>query len=133
MKTEEMIRELRRLEEAHKNDFVGTCETNWSLMCHDVANWLEELLATQEPRVMTLNEVANAPEKSVVWLELKPDDAFKYEIYPFVGSGAGWYSCYCSANTSPMFTNADEEEYGVTFRCWTSRPDEKRMAETPWD
>jgi len=45
MKTEEMIYELRRLEEIHKNDFVGTCETNWSLMCHDVANRLEELLA----------------------------------------------------------------------------------------
>jgi len=44
VKTEEMICELRRLEEIHKNDFVGTFETNWSLMCHDVANRLEELL-----------------------------------------------------------------------------------------
>lgn len=26
MKTEEMICELRRLEEVHKDDFVGTCE-----------------------------------------------------------------------------------------------------------
>ena len=54
MKTKEMICELRRLEEAHKNDFVGTGETNWSLMCYDVANRLEELLKAQEPRVMTL-------------------------------------------------------------------------------
>lgn len=39
-----MIIELRALEEKHKNDFVSTCATNWSLLCHDVANRLEELL-----------------------------------------------------------------------------------------
>ena len=90
-------------------------------------------LKAQEPRVMTPDEVKNAPEKSVVWLELKPDEIFKNEIYPFVGSGTGWYSCYCYANTTPMFTDDDVEKYGVEFRCWTSRPDEKRRAETPWE
>lgn len=29
--------------------------------------------------------------------------------------------------------NADLEYYGKTWRCWTSRPDEKRRAETPWE
>ena len=29
--------------------------------------------------------------------------------------------------------NADYEYYGKTWRCWTSRPDEKRRAETPWN
>ena len=43
MTTEQMIKELRRLEEKHKDDFVPTCSTNWSLLCHDVANRLEEL------------------------------------------------------------------------------------------
>ena len=42
MKTEEMIRELRRLGDKHKNDFIGTCENNWSAMCYDVADRLEE-------------------------------------------------------------------------------------------
>jgi hypothetical protein len=91
------------------------------------------LLKAQEPRVMTPDEVKNAPEKSVVWLELKPDEIFKNEIYPFVGSGTGWYSCYCSANTAPMFTDDDVEKYGVEFRCWTSRPDEKRRGATLWN
>lgn len=40
MRTEEMIKELRRLEEKHKNDKVDTFENNWSAMCHDVANRL---------------------------------------------------------------------------------------------
>ena len=42
MNTERMIRELRHLEEKHKDDKVFTFETNWSLMCRDVANRLEE-------------------------------------------------------------------------------------------
>ena len=42
MDTESMIRELRRLEKNH--DFSN----NWSLMCHDVANRLEELLQENE-------------------------------------------------------------------------------------
>lgn len=41
MRTEEMIKELRRLEK-NKNDKVDTFENNWSAMCHDVANRLEE-------------------------------------------------------------------------------------------
>lgn len=45
MKTREMVRELRRLEELHKNDSVSTGVNNWSRMCHDVANRLEELEA----------------------------------------------------------------------------------------
>lgn len=44
MTTDSMICELRRLEEKHKDDIVPTFSNNWSLMCHDVANRLEELL-----------------------------------------------------------------------------------------
>ena len=44
MDTERMIRELRRLADKHKDDRVDTCATNWSVLCSDVANRLEELL-----------------------------------------------------------------------------------------
>lgn len=44
MTTENMISELRNLSEKHKNDTVHTFETNWSLLCHDVANELEALM-----------------------------------------------------------------------------------------
>ena len=40
-----MIAELRRLSQIHKNDRVLTFETNWSQLCYDVANRLEELQA----------------------------------------------------------------------------------------
>ena len=43
MDTEQMIRELRYLENEYKDCKYSTFETNWHLMCHDVANRLEEL------------------------------------------------------------------------------------------
>lgn len=44
MDTEKMIMELRRLYEIHKDDKVDTFATDWSALCRDVANRLEELL-----------------------------------------------------------------------------------------
>ena len=43
MSTEQMIRELRRLEEKYKDCTYGTFETNWYCLCRDVADRLEEL------------------------------------------------------------------------------------------
>lgn len=45
MTTEMMITELRRLSQIHKNDRFLTFETNWSNLCSDVADRLEELQA----------------------------------------------------------------------------------------
>lgn len=42
MESKEMVKELRRLEEKHKNDKICTGDNNWSKMCHDVANKIEE-------------------------------------------------------------------------------------------
>ena len=132
MKTEEMICELRRLEEAHKDDFVGTCETNWSLMCRDVANRLEELLAAQKPRVMTLEEVKSA------WRNR--DIAFLVEYND--GGNPVWMLYYGYLSTQEEIVLIDEIAhlrhfgiygYGIDWRVWTSRPtDEQREAE-PWD
>ena len=43
MDTEQMIRELRHLEERYKDRTYSTFETNWYCLCHDVADRLEEL------------------------------------------------------------------------------------------
>jgi hypothetical protein len=43
MDTETMIRELRNLQEKHKNDQVFTFGTRWANVCRDVADKLEEL------------------------------------------------------------------------------------------
>ena len=51
METTEMINQLRKLEDEHKNDKVMTFDTNWSLVCHDVANRLEELLEQAKNKI----------------------------------------------------------------------------------
>ena len=43
MDTEQMIRELRYLEDKYKDRSYSTFEVNWYCLCHDVANRLEEL------------------------------------------------------------------------------------------
>ena len=43
MDTEQMIRELRYLEDKYKDRSYGTFEVNWHCLCHHVANRLEEL------------------------------------------------------------------------------------------
>ena len=75
-----MIRELRRLEEKHKNDKVSTGANNWSRMCHDVANRLEELSNTQN-----FEEVLQNIKKVV--LETEPID--KYHEKELIGFGKG--------------------------------------------
>lgn len=80
MEVKEMIRELRRLEEKHKNDIVTTGANNWSRMCCDVANKLEELSDTQHFEEVLRNI------KNVV-LETEPKD--EYHAKELIGFGKG--------------------------------------------
>ena len=43
MDTEQMIRELRYLEDKYRDRSYSTFEVNWHYMCRDVADRLEEL------------------------------------------------------------------------------------------
>jgi hypothetical protein len=106
---EEMICELRRLEEAHKDDFVGTGETNWSLMCYDVANWLEELLKAQEPRLVEPNDFENADDFN--WLPAWCEER----------TGAGYWEM--------ILPDALDEK---DVRYWTGRPTQEQMEATQW-
>lgn len=44
MSIDQMIRELRSLEEKNKDRTYSTFETKWNQVCHDTANKLEEVL-----------------------------------------------------------------------------------------
>ena len=43
MTNEVMIKQLRKLRDKHANDRVMTFDTNWSSLCGDVANRIEDL------------------------------------------------------------------------------------------
>ena len=90
-----------------------------------------EAVKEQEPRVMTLEEVTQHDNQNgCVWFEqptynavaafVMRDDDYTEIISPYI-LGEPINHCYMSNSL-----------YGKTWRCWTSRPDEKRRAETPW-
>lgn len=92
------------------------------------------MLKAQEPRVMTLEEVQALEANDVVWLEDKgnseiiPGIVRNRQIWPHstarVTNFMRWDGCTVIAA---------DRDYGERWRCWTSRPDEKRRAETPWN
>jgi hypothetical protein len=78
---------------------------------------MRELVA-QEPRMMTLEEYK-------AWMDI-----------PFCERNPIFHEMKLRRGPVTWWTNTAEcsvENYGKTERCWTSRPDEKRRAETPWN
>lgn len=93
---------------------------------YDVATDAIALLKAQEPRVMTLDELS---EKTDVWFE-----SLVYgTIAPALSSGSYDDGTVGLMTLEEESFYMDEADYGTKWRCWTSRPDEKRRAETPWE
>ena len=116
-------------------------------LCHDkgcpyidnetcVDDLCNDALALIQPRVMTLEDVENTiKELAPLWVELHPI------INDSEGGSAwrmGWTYSEFGKPKKYMMENyisrltLTEPTYGKTWRCWTSRPDEKVRAETPW-
>ena len=87
MDTERMIRELRRLENKHKNDFVGFGQNNWSDMCHDVANRLEELSKREREEDILKFYHCESEDKYLIGQRL---DTMYYAEY----DGKDWHWCW---------------------------------------
>lgn len=130
-----MIRELRKLEEAHRDDFVGTGETNWASMCHDVANRLEELLKAQEPRVMTLEELDELQEDDAVFVEIKPVrdlTCMSVELVRFVEKAQDSAMQIELHTTDSAGLYMTRKTTDPNWRCWTSRPTDEQREAKPW-
>ena len=85
-----------------------------------VNHWLK----AQEPRVMTVNEISALDNGSVVWIEFTDG-----RLLPMiVEDGVLMRWMYLWRICEDAFC---DEDYRA--RAWTSRPDEKRRAETPWE
>ena len=122
---------------------IGRCICHVPDACKDCSKYggdnaircMEELLAdaltllkAQEPRVMTLEEVVKTERNTPIYIDQRYG-MHGWDIYDGVDiqakdivTGAPW--------ASNEFWGWDE--YGKTWRCWTSRPTDKRRAATPW-
>ena len=95
---------------------------------------LEEALQAQEPRVMTLTEVARC---SFCWVE---DDQVLFPAL-FIGMNkrANGRKCNVFLAERPDSVDCevwyDLDDYNKRYigcRCWTSRPTDKQREATPW-
>ena len=100
-------------------DKNNTLVPQW-IVLHAIA-----LLKAQEPRVMTLEEVTDCKEP--MFLENTPFS--DWCLFCTSVDGDSWFSV---GWRNGSVTKYKDIYYNKTWRCWTSRPDEKRRAETPW-
>ena len=93
------------------------------------------LLKSQEPRVMTLDLPPAEWEDKVIWLEIKGKkpipclfrkccDRMMFGRYERIMS----FDAIGSSKEGGYFLR----NYGVTWRCWTSRPTDEQREVTPW-
>ena len=88
------------------------------------------LLKAQNPRVMTYDEMMKA---EICFLEVKGIE----EIDPFiryeVDDKSYWSSPYTNNADNPFELLAEQEEYLINARCWTSRPTDEQREAVKWE
>ena len=136
------------IEGLERCDLYGYCADKQcpyyeNVTCHEALRRdTLSLLEEQEPRVMTLEEVQKISTEDldgVVWLESRmysdPDNG-DCNIW-FSGWANPVESCemdihiYAFGNEVPV--EAKKRMYGITWRCWTSRPTDEQREATPWN
>lgn len=96
----------------------------------------DKLLETQEPRVMRLDIPPEEWQDKVIWLEIKGEkpipclfrkccDRMMFGRYERIMS----FDVIGSSKEGGYFLR----NYGVKWRCWTSRPTTEQREATPWE
>jgi len=88
------------------------------------------LLKAQEPRVVKISELTSG-EPMLVWLEdIDKEETVAGMIFDYVPGRFG-FKLTDIGSMDRIYPRIDD--YLTRWRCWTSRHDEKRRAETPWN
>ena len=87
------------------------------------------LLKSQEPRVMTVEDVIESEVGAVVWLEDIDKPTVIAGLVDRVFTGTMVVDFQCVART----VTAGFDDYGKRWRCWTSRPSAAEMEAIPWN
>lgn len=100
------------------------------MACMKAASEAAALVKAQEPRVMTYGEMMKA---EICFLEVKGIE----EIDPFiryeVDDKSYWSSPYTNNEDNPFEMLAEQEEYLINARCWTSRPTDEQRKAVAWN
>ena len=93
------------------------------------------LLKAQEPRVMTLDLPDAEWNDKVIWLEIKgnkPRPCLLRECASRVMFGRRERMMYFDIIGHAFESGLMLKNYGVKWRCWTSRPTDEQREETQW-
>lgn len=96
----------------------------------NACNLIEELLKRQEPRVLTLEEVKKLQSlrDGAVWLE-----TWSGVVYPVLPEMSLQNVTYFVAIPFTTYRSwVENEYYGKTWRCWSSRPTDEQREAVPW-
>lgn len=132
MTREDAVKGLRNVADWYYGKYEQTHEEDY-LNDGDFLTAVANMLKEQVPRVMTLGEVLeNAGEIGFpCWVEDHIEDIGGAFLFPAVVTSDDTYVEYIG-NT--CYEGAIYHwAYNKRLRCWTSCPDEKRRADTPWE
>ncbi len=117
-----------------ETDAMNVLYSSGWLQAHDAA-----ILHDSGPRVLAVEEVAKLPvdggENTPVWVETRiANDKgvltyLEASVLWFVEDG--WWRRFGPIHSGWEDRKADT--YGVTWRCWSSRPSDKQREEAKWD
>lgn len=88
------------------------------------------LLKAQEPRVMAYDEMMKA---EICFLEVKGIEQIDPFIRFEVDDKSYWSSPYTNNEDNPFELLAEQEEYLINARCWTSRPTDEQREKVKWE
>ena len=128
MTRKDVISWLEYLSNDARSKADGIVPTNIEIACRMAIDALKE----QEPRVMTLEEVKLLAPDDDVWIEYHELDGWTISAVTVREIYDNGMLCRLQC----LRFNLDRYGcYGgdwMAWRCWTSRPDEKRRDEIPW-
>lgn len=93
---------------------------------------LLRLLNSQEPRVMTLEEVIERKDSDAVWVEHMDGDMIVQPAVLLPSFLDTDKDCIHFASSWRTGGSYSRRSYGTKWRCWTSRPTDEQREATQW-
>lgn len=128
---------IEQLDWYFNEDDGGAAEKVTKIAYQNLKESILTLLKAQEPRVMDAEEVARLTEEIYQWLWIEEIQnitwnlyclqAFVYSKHPDTGE------FYIFANGYRDIVKLEGDEYGKTWRCWTSRPTDEQRKAVKWN
>ena len=132
MTSEDVISWLEYLSDDARSKADGLIPTNIEIAC----GMAIDALKAHEPRLLRVDVSDASWHDGVLWFEHRDDKTIKPCLFVncremILFGRMERVMCFDVVGRSSSIYML--KNYGVKYRCWTSRPDEKRREETPWN